>query len=224
MATLLLIIFWCCVGLIILNAAAIANVCGIKSFFITSIVMAFICMIFVIVAIYQPTAMDVYQGKTELEYTIKGDEVTDSTVVFKSDDEKPTQPIEMTDESINTDKSVLTRGDSILAMAMALTLQETKCHNIASKNGQFCGYLQMSEILVREANKILGKNMFTYNDRYDWNSCVAMFTILMEDKNPDLDLDRTIEIWNKYCPNAYKNQVKIYYEFLLMIFSNLTDE
>ena len=30
-----------------------------------------------------PTAMDVYQGKTEIQYTIKGDIKTDSIVVFK---------------------------------------------------------------------------------------------------------------------------------------------
>ena len=32
-----------------------------------------------------PTAMDVYQGKTEIQYTIKGDIKTDSIVVFKEE-------------------------------------------------------------------------------------------------------------------------------------------
>lgn len=32
---------------------------------------------------YKPTAMDVYQGKTTLEYTVKDGVVTDSVVVFK---------------------------------------------------------------------------------------------------------------------------------------------
>lgn len=31
-----------------------------------------------------PTALDVYQGKTELEYTIRGGEIVDSVVVFKN--------------------------------------------------------------------------------------------------------------------------------------------
>lgn len=31
-----------------------------------------------------PSAMDVYQGKTELEYTIRGNEVVDSVVVYKA--------------------------------------------------------------------------------------------------------------------------------------------
>lgn len=31
----------------------------------------------------QPTAMDVYRNKTELQYTIRGDEIIDSVVVFK---------------------------------------------------------------------------------------------------------------------------------------------
>lgn len=32
-----------------------------------------------------PTAMDVYQGKTTLEYTVVDSVITDSTVVFKTD-------------------------------------------------------------------------------------------------------------------------------------------
>ena len=31
----------------------------------------------------QPTALDVYQGKTTLEYTIRDGEIVDSVVVFK---------------------------------------------------------------------------------------------------------------------------------------------
>lgn len=31
----------------------------------------------------QPTAMDVYRNKTELQYTLRGDEIVDSIVVFK---------------------------------------------------------------------------------------------------------------------------------------------
>ena len=32
----------------------------------------------------KPTAMDVYQGKTTLEYTIRDGEIVDSVVVFKN--------------------------------------------------------------------------------------------------------------------------------------------
>lgn len=31
-----------------------------------------------------PTPLDVYRGKTELKYTVVGNEITDSTVVFKT--------------------------------------------------------------------------------------------------------------------------------------------
>lgn len=31
-----------------------------------------------------PSAMDVYQGKTELKYTVQGGEITDSVVVYKN--------------------------------------------------------------------------------------------------------------------------------------------
>ena len=45
----------------------------------------FISTIFVNISlIHKPTAMDVYQGKTTLEYTIRDGEVVDSVVVFKN--------------------------------------------------------------------------------------------------------------------------------------------
>lgn len=38
-----------------------------------------------IISDIQPTAMDVYQGKTTLEYKVVGDVKVDSVVVFKND-------------------------------------------------------------------------------------------------------------------------------------------
>lgn len=42
-------------------------------------------VICIILCINEPTALDVYRGKTELEYTVIGGVHTDSTVVFKKD-------------------------------------------------------------------------------------------------------------------------------------------
>lgn len=45
----------------------------------------FICTIFVSMSLTpKPTAMDVYQGKTTLEFTIRDGEIVDSVVIFKN--------------------------------------------------------------------------------------------------------------------------------------------
>ena len=51
-----------------------------------SSVTVFIYSLFIIMVITikgEPSAMDVYQGKTELKYTVVGNEKVDSVVVFK---------------------------------------------------------------------------------------------------------------------------------------------
>jgi len=115
---------------------------------------------------------------------------------------------------------ILSREDTIVAMSVAFAIQETKCQDLTSSDGKYVGYLQMSEILIREVNNILGKKIFSYNDRHDWNCCIAMFSIIMDDKNPELDINKAIDIWNKYCPAVYRKSVIIYYEFMLKILNN----
>lgn len=119
--------------------------------------------------------------------------------------------------SLELDEEIshLSHQDSIILMASAFAMQETKCHNVDSPDGKYCGYLQMSEIIVREANRLVGKDIYTYDDRYDWDKCVEMFSIIMDNKNPSLDVDIAIDIWNEKCPKLYRNQVKTYYNFLL---------
>lgn len=118
----------------------------------------------------------------------------------------------------------LSREDSITLMATSLAIIESKCQNVTSSCGQFVGYLQMHSWLVDFCNRQINHQAFTYKDREDWNCCLAMFTIIMDTLNPELDIDRTIDIWNKYCPKAYRRQVKIYYEFLLQTLAIMDEE
>ena len=119
-------------------------------------------------------------------------------------------PVEVT-----KDKEIV-REDSILCMATAFAIQETKCNDVASPCGKYVGYLQMSEQIVKECNRIVGKNLYKPEDRHDWETNIEMFTVIMERHNPELDIDRAIDIWNKYCPHAYRKAVKNYYKFLLL--------
>ena len=134
----------------------------------------------------------------------------------------------ITEESIVVTDTIcqdISRSDSLCLMAIAFSIQETKCQDLTSSDGKYVGYLQMSEILVREVNNILkaqNSNVrFNYNDRHDWQSNLSMFAIIMEKHNPTLDIDRAVDIWNKKCFNIYRNQVKIYYQFLIDNITNI---
>lgn len=113
----------------------------------------------------------------------------------------------------------ISRSDSICLMATAFAIIESKCQDVTSPDNKYVGYLQMSEILVREVNNILKEQgsdvRFTYDDRHDWQCNLTMFSIVMEKHNPTLDIDRAVDIWNKRCHHVYRNQVKIYYQFLV---------
>lgn len=119
------------------------------------------------------------------------------------------------------DTVCLFREDSLVAMATAFAIVETKCQNLTSDCGKYVGYLQMSTPLVDFVNDELGRKVFSYEDRGDWQCCLVMFSVIMDVKNPDLDIDTAVDIWNKHCPKTYRRQVKIYYEFLLMNSLNL---
>ena len=141
------------------------------------------------------------------------------SVALSKKSDVPAERQEMTIGDIESyeDFAELTHNDSLTMMAVAFAIQETKCQNISSPDGKYVGYLQMSEILVRETNNILGKKLYSYDDRRDWNCCLAMFATIMDSKNPQLDIDAAIDIWNKNCPHLYRKQVKIYYGFMLEI-------
>lgn len=117
-------------------------------------------------------------------------------------------PVEVTKE--------ICREDSIMYMAIAIAIQETRCNDVSSPCGKYVGYLQMSEQLVNKCNEILGKKIYSMYDRHDWECNLAMFTILMDKYNPSLDIDTAIDFWNLYCPKSYRKAVKNYYKFLLI--------
>ena len=79
----------------------------------------------------------------------------------------------------------------------AIAMVESECHpNKVSRNGLYVGYLQISEILVRECNRIVGYKKYTYADRYDKQKSIDMFIDYQEHYNPDGNMERAIRLWN----------------------------
>lgn len=117
---------------------------------------------------------------------------------------------------------VLTREDTINAMALAFAQQESGFnYEAVSPCGQWVGCLQISEIMVIEANRIVGFDCFYYEDRYDRQCSYAIFKIVQEYHNNALNIDKAISIWNPNCKNYYRNSVKKYFYYNLKNYNKI---
>jgi len=90
-----------------------------------------------------------------------------------------------------------------------------------SRDGKYVGYLQISTILVRECNRIVGTNRFTYNDRFNKNKSIEMFILFQEHYNSECNIEYAIRLWNsgdlkcmqrKASTNNYYKRVMIHYD------------
>lgn len=116
----------------------------------------------------------------------------------------------------------MSREDTINAMALAFAKQESNFDHMAvSPCGRWVGCLQLSKIMVREANRIVGFDCFCYDDRYDRQSSYAIFKIVQQHHNPNLEIDRAIDVWNPGCGSDYRGSVKKYFKYNLMNYNTL---
>ena len=77
-----------------------------------------------------------------------------------------------------------------------------------SKLGTYVGLLQIAPICVRECNRIVGKNKFTYNDRHSKEKSIEMFIVFQEYHNPEGNMEKAIRLWNSGDKNCMKNKSK----------------
>lgn len=77
---------------------------------------------------------------------------------------------------------------------------------MVSKCGRYVGYLQISKILVRECNQILGKQVYTYDDRYDKQKSIDMFIVFQEHFNKEGNTEKAIRLWNSGDLNCMKHK------------------
>lgn len=98
--------------------------------------------------------------------------------------------------------------------------------NAVSKNGKWVGCLQISEILVRQCNQILGKKKFTYKDRYSKEKSYEMFIIYQEHFNKEGNMEKAIRLWNSgdlNCMNR-KSRTEGYYRRVMAKFNQLAKD
>lgn len=77
------------------------------------------------------------------------------------------------------------------------------------------GVLQLRRIMVDEANRIIGSNHFTYQDRLDSVKSIEMFNIVQAHRNPNYCLKKAAKIWNPTAGDWYYNKIMDKYNELL---------
>lgn len=98
-------------------------------------------------------------------------------------------------------------------IACAIAKHESKNNpNAYNPNHDCVGWLQITPICVKAANQILGYECFYLEDRWDIQGSYAIFKIIMNKKNPELDLKKACKIWNPTAGNWYYEDIKRIYD------------
>ena len=132
--------------------------------------------------------------------------------------ETPTDPIPCVCDTICDTPRVPCIEDTIYALAYAFAMQESKLDEHAiSHCGRYVGCMQISRIMVAEANRICTVELFYSDtnkfcdDRFDRQGSLAIFRTVMDYHNPKYDIDEAVNIWNHRAPHSYRNNVKKYF-------------
>lgn len=98
----------------------------------------------------------------------------------------------------------------MLAMAKAIACVESNNTDNAV-NGNCVGWLQISPIMVREANRLIGEDYFDTSDRWNRLNSYLIFQIIMERYNPSLSLRKACKLWNPKAGDWYYRRVLKHY-------------
>ena len=133
--------------------------------------------------------------------------------------ETPTDPIPCVCDTICDTPRVPCIEDTIYALAYAFAMQESKLDEHAiSRCGKYVGCMQISRIMVAEANRLCTVDLFFADtdvfcdDRLDRQGSLAIFRTVMDYHNPKYNIDKAVDIWNEKAPRSYRNNIKIYFQ------------
>lgn len=91
----------------------------------------------------------------------------------------------------------------------AICMVESGCDdNAKNKTSSACGRFQMLRVYVDEVNRIKGKKVYSYNDRFDSLKAREMFEVYQQHYNPNKDIDRAIVLHRGKVSKNYIRKVK----------------
>ena len=97
----------------------------------------------------------------------------------------------------------------------ALSIVESNGDSMAVGTRDDCGILQITPILVQDANRISGEG-FTLDDRFNVAKSVEMFNVIQSYYNPGHDKQLALKVWNPRAPLSYHRKVMYEYESLML--------
>ena len=84
-------------------------------------------------------------------------------------------------------------------------------HNEKARNGKYVGTLQISPIMIREANRVNGYNKYSLSDRNDSLMSTKIFKDIMQHKNREKSIRKAVIIWHgKDKPNYRKKVINMF--------------
>lgn len=84
-------------------------------------------------------------------------------------------------------------------------------HNENARNGKYVGTLQISPIMVREANRINGYKKYSLSDRNDSLISAKIFKDIMNHHNKKKSIRKAVFIWHgKNNPNYRKKVIHMF--------------
>ena len=108
----------------------------------------------------------------------------------------------------------VTQDEDWSTFIKALAWVESRWDDNAINSKQAVGYLQLTPILVKDVNRIIGTNNYTLENRNDRELSIEMFNIIMDNYNPQHDKHLAMKIWNPYAKLSYHRAVMNKYEEL----------
>lgn len=84
-------------------------------------------------------------------------------------------------------------------------------HNEKARNGKYVGTLQISPIMVREANRINGYEKYSLSDRNDSLMSANIFKDVMNHHNKEKSIRKAVIIWcGRDNPNYRKKVINMF--------------
>jgi hypothetical protein len=85
-------------------------------------------------------------------------------------------------------------------------IESRRTPGVISRSGKYVGYLQISPILVKEVNRILGKEVYSGKDRLNKEKSIEMFVIFQEHHNQGGSFEKACRLWCSGDIHCMKNK------------------
>ena len=125
--------------------------------------------------------------------------------------ETPSDTLDQLDKSDQSDTTIdpSTEWEACYRLAHAFAVVESNDNPKAvNYRENAVGLLQIRPIMIRQANQIVGEDIYELSDREDSLVSLGIFHTIMSELNPELDVDKAIDIWNPNASTEYRNLVK----------------